>query len=183
MPARARRSPRSGTCSMATSTTWETQYNSRLRKRDFTKARQRWDAVRAAARSARLSLQLPRGTGRRAPMANQDRQAIRAKQLEARTWKRLLNARSFSCAKLHAVHHLHRRLALSTRRTVFDFYGLRHFGASYMLNVLVHRALGHRGAAPAQRRGCSSHQALRSPNCRDRDRPNASQLGPQHYAT
>lgn len=48
------------------------------------------------------------------------------------TWKAI---RKVFMRELPKVHHLHRRLAADPE-DIFDFYELRHFGASYMLNEL-----------------------------------------------
>jgi integrase len=108
----------------------ETQYNSRLRKETPPKHGS-VGTLYVPPPAREVVSQLPRELGD--PLLWRTKTGKQFAQSNwSPTWKAL---RKVFMRELPRGHHLHRRLALD-EEDVFDFYELRHFGASYMLNVL-----------------------------------------------
>ena len=74
-------------------------------------------------------------------------------------------------AQLPDTHHLRERLAADPEDRL-DFYELRHFGASYLLNVLGLEPGDRRAAAPLRWRHVGG-RALRTPGARRSDQADA----------
>jgi integrase len=107
-----------------------TQYNSRLRRETAPKHKS-IGTLYVPPPAREVVAQLPREIGDDLLW-----RTVRGKQFKQSSWSPTWKViRQLFMHELPAGHHLHQRLALD-REDVFDFYELRHFGASYMLNVL-----------------------------------------------
>lgn len=106
------------------------QFNSRLRRETSPKHNSA-GAIYVPEPAQRAVLDKPRRLGDDLMFRSKRGKQFRQESLH-RVWTPL---RAAFMAKLPAGHHLHQRLALDEDDRM-DFYELRHFGASYMLNVL-----------------------------------------------
>lgn len=107
-----------------------TQYNSRLRKETVPK-HESVGTIFVPAAALEAVHALPRELGEDLIF-----QTKRGRQFRQTSWHEAwVVVRAAFMAKLPASHHLHERLAVDVEDR-FDTYELRHFGASYQLNVL-----------------------------------------------
>jgi integrase len=108
----------------------KTQYNSRLRKETLPKHGS-VGTLYVPPRARETVEKLPRKLGDDLLW-----RTVTGKQFKQSTWSPTWKViRKVFMRELPRGHHLHQRLALD-ETDVFDFYELRHFGASYMLNEL-----------------------------------------------
>lgn len=106
------------------------QFNSRLRRESVPKHNSA-GAIYVPEPAQRAVVEKPRRLGDDLIFRTKRGRQFRQESLH-RAW---VPVRAAFMAKLPAGHHLHQRLALDEDDRM-DFYELRHFGASYMLNVL-----------------------------------------------